>query len=437
MPEDSVRRFQLSEKITVSLVIPHFSPVREENLNGLLDEIREQTFKEVEIIVVCGVSPQGKAINHGARLAKGEILVVMDDDARMGPHDVIEKLVKALRENPAIGMAGASVLTPESANAFQRRAATQFPRFHMPVVKQITDSDLACHGCVAFPMAFFQSIGMEREDILRGLDPDLRVRIRSAGRRVVLIPDTWVYHPLPSSLGKFIRIFFRNGYGSAYMQWVHPELNYDTHEALDLGDFIPKRSFFFRLFRFPFRLLESLVTLKWIRFLGYFVYPFGYLSGIVHLGWARLTNRGQVRSAVPVPYSPPKAQEKSLKILALIFLFSTALTAGCSVKDWRAKASMVKAENAMSKAARLKDQKVPFEKRVVFYKQACGHFSDAYARDSRVFTFNRIEEAVDACWKAEDREKEEMFRTFQEKYVKAHPVEYEHGDAGVNMEMGG
>ncbi|HLD50532.1 MAG TPA: glycosyltransferase, partial [bacterium] len=302
MSEDSVRRFQLSGKITVSLVIPHFSSVREENLNGLLAEIREQTFKEVEIIIVSGVSPQGKAINHGARLAKGEILVVMDDDARMGPRDVIEKLVKTLRENPVIGMAGASVLTPESANPFQRKAATQFPRFHMPVVKKITDSDLACHGCVAFPMDFFRSVGMEREDILRGLDPDLRVRIRAAGRRVVLVPDVWVYHPLPASLGKFIRIFFRNGYGSAYMQWVHPELNYDTDEGLDLGDFVPKRSFFFRFFRFPFRLLQSLLTFQWIRFLGYLVYSFGYLFGIVHLGCARLGNRGQARSAVPVPY---------------------------------------------------------------------------------------------------------------------------------------
>ena len=77
MIESPIQRFQISDKITVSIVIPHFSSVREENLNGLLQEIREQTFKEVEIIIVCGVSPQGKAINHGARLAKGEILMVM------------------------------------------------------------------------------------------------------------------------------------------------------------------------------------------------------------------------------------------------------------------------------------------------------------------------------------------------------------------------
>ena len=89
MTEPLVRRFQLSEKITVSLVIPHFSSSREENLNGLLAEIRGQSFQELEVLVVCGVSPQGKAINHGAALAKGEILVVMDDDSRIGHPEVI------------------------------------------------------------------------------------------------------------------------------------------------------------------------------------------------------------------------------------------------------------------------------------------------------------------------------------------------------------
>jgi len=158
-------------------------------------------------------------------------------------------------------------------------AAKQFPRFNMPIVKALIDSDLPCHGCVAFPMEIFKKVGMERDDILRGLDPDLRVRIRQAGYRVVLVPETWAYHPLPSSFAKFIRTFIRNGYGSAYMQKVHPELNYDTHEGLESKDFVAKRSFFYRILRYPIRLLHSLVTFQWIRFTGYFVYLIGYAVG--------------------------------------------------------------------------------------------------------------------------------------------------------------
>ena len=121
----------------------------------------------------------------------------------------------------------------------------------------------------------------------------------------------------------------------------------------------------------------------------------------------------------------------------ILFLLVLAGFSGCSMRDWNAKTAMVEAENALSKAAQLKDQKVPFEKRIRFYREACGHFAKAYESDPRVFTYNRLEEAVDACWKAEDHEKEEMFRIFQEKYAKEHPLEYEHEDAGVMMDMGG
>ena len=151
----------------------------------------------------------------------------------------------------------------------------------MPIVKKVTESDLACHGCVAFRKDIFIRVGMEREDILRGLDPDLRVRIRKAGYRVVLAPDTWVYHPLPESFWKFLRVFFRNGSGSAYLQVVHPELSYDTDEKLGVEGFRPKRSLFYRLLRFPLRLLTAVVTLQWIRLMGYLAYLVGYVAGFV------------------------------------------------------------------------------------------------------------------------------------------------------------
>ena len=97
---------------------------------------------------------------------------------------------------------------------------------------------------------------------------------------------------------------------------------------------------------------------------------------------------------------------------------------------------MLQAENTISKALRLKDQKIPYEKRVSLYKKACAEFFRAYEIDERVYTYTRIEEATDACWKAEEHEKEEAFKVYEEKYAKTHPVEFEHGDAGVNMDMG-
>lgn len=278
---EQLKRITFSEPVRVSVVIPHFYPNREDNLKGLLEDLRSQTVKEIEVLVVHQVSPQGRAINEGIRAAKGNVFVVIDDDSRIGHSQVIENLIEAIQNDPRVGMAGASVIAPKEANRFQKMAAKQFPRFQMPVVKELTDSDLPCHGGVAFQKKAFMEVGMERDDILRGLDPDLRVRFRKAGYRVVLVPDTWVYHPLPASLKKFCRTFFRNGYGSAYLQAVHPELSYDTDESLHNGQFVPKRSFLYRLFRFPLRLMKSLLTLQWIRFLGYLVYTGGYLSGFL------------------------------------------------------------------------------------------------------------------------------------------------------------
>ena len=274
-----IEKIILSNPVTISVVIPHFSRSRLENLQGLLEDLKQQTVQEMEVIIVSGVSPQGKAINQGVREARGEVLVVIDDDSRLGHAHVIENLREVIRRDPSIGMVGASIVPSEKENRFQRLAAKQFPRYGMPVVKEVTDSDLPGHPCVAFPKNIFIQAGMEREDILRGLDPDLRVRIRKAGYRVVLAPDTWAHHPLPPSVFKFIRTFLRNGYGSAYLQVMYPEINYDTDEAVESKNFVAKHSFLYRALRYPTRILTSLVTFQWIRLLGYSVYVVGYLGG--------------------------------------------------------------------------------------------------------------------------------------------------------------
>ncbi len=247
----------------------------------MLESIARQSFNEYEVHVIKGVFPQGKAINQGAALAKGEILLILDDDSALADETVFERLVQTLDEDPKIGMAGASIVLSPDASAFQQRAALQFPRFHTPVVEAITDSDLACHGCCAIPRRIFEEVGREREDLIRGLDPDLRVRLRAAGYRVVLAPHARIYHPMPESWNKLLRIFFRNGFGSAYAQKYQPDSVYDTHETLDSASFQPKVSFARRVARFPVRLLKALFEGKWLRLAAYISYAFGYAWGLL------------------------------------------------------------------------------------------------------------------------------------------------------------
>lgn len=269
------------ESPCVSVIIPSFDGYRGGSLARLVESLKEQSFKDIEVIVVKGVSPQGRAINLGVRMSKSDILLIMDDDSRMDNPDVIKNMVSALSKDKTIGMAGASILVPPDANWLQKRAGREFPRFGMRVVDTITESDMACHGCCAIPKKVFEEVGGERESILRGLDPDLRFRMRKLGYKTVLVANTWVYHPLPGTLGSLIKAFFRNGMGSAYCFKYQPELIYDTDETLELKSFKAKIPFIFRLFRFPLRLLKALIEFKFLRVLGYCIYAIGFFFGIL------------------------------------------------------------------------------------------------------------------------------------------------------------
>ena len=229
--------------------------------------------------MVKGVFPQGKAINQGASVGRGEILIILDDDSRLADETVFQTLVDTLDADTTIGMAGASIVTPPESSTFQQKAALQFPRFNTPVVTDVTESDFACHGCCAIPRAVFDEIGQERENIVRGLDPDLRVRLRAAGYRVVLAPNARIYHPLPDGWKKLLSIFFRNGIGSAYAQKFQPETVFETNERLGDDDFQPRTSLGYRIARYPLRLIKALFSGQSMRFCAYSFYAMGYVWG--------------------------------------------------------------------------------------------------------------------------------------------------------------
>jgi GT2 family glycosyltransferase len=263
----------------VSIIIPSRDGFRDGYVPKLLASIEAQTFRDFDVQLIKGVFPQGKAINEGVRRSAGAYVLVIDDDSRLADESVLARIIETLDADARIGMAGASIVSPPEASAFQKRAARQFPRFSMPVVDRVTDSDFACHGCCAFPRAVFEAVGGEREDIIRGLDPDLRERIRHAGYRVVLVPGAVAFHPLPAGWGDLLRLFFRNGFGSAYAHKYQPDSVYDTHENVDAGSFRARRSLTYRLARYPLRLIRAAFTGRTLRLAGYCSYACGYVWG--------------------------------------------------------------------------------------------------------------------------------------------------------------
>ena len=264
----------------LSVIIPTRDADCGGNFAKLLEDIRRQSLQQHEVIIVKGDTRQGRAINTGAALARAEILVTLDDDARLGDGRVFERLLAVMRAHPDIGMAGAPNLIPDDAPWLVRAAMEQLPRKRTPPVREITDSDLAEHGCLAIRKSVFYQVGGEHEWLPRGLDPYLRSRVRQAGYRVVVIPDAWYHHLPPRTMQALARQAFRNGAQAAYCQKFFPEDVIET-PAHHTGVFPEQVAFPRRAVRYAVHIMTAFVTLRWIYLLERLVYAAGFLYGFL------------------------------------------------------------------------------------------------------------------------------------------------------------
>ena len=263
----------------VSVIIPSFDGARGGNLSKLLDDLKKQSFKDYEVIVITGISPNGRARNEGVKKAQGEILVFMDDDAVLGTEQVIENLIKPFESDGRIGMTGSAILVPPQADWLQRRWAKLRPTFEAPMVEQITDSDLAQHTCCALPAKVYKEVGWESDDLITGTDNDLRQRLHQAGYRVVLVPQAWVYHIPPKKLKKIIKACFHHGVGAAYALQKHPEM---FGYPVVLGFYRIKTSFgslIYRIITLFLKFIINLITLRPIRLIFELFNHLGFIRG--------------------------------------------------------------------------------------------------------------------------------------------------------------
>jgi len=209
MPEPSPR---------VALIVPALAG----ETSGLEADARSQLRPPDEIAVVRAVKPNGRARNEGVRRTTAELLVFVDDDARLGDARVIEHLIAPLIADATVGMTGSAKLLPPDAPAFQKRVAREVPRIEHAVVKQPleTNPPLDRHGyceitttCAAMRRTVFEEVGGFSETLVRGVDTEFLRRVRQRGYRMILVPDTWVWHPAPAMLRALLRKHFLYGVG--------------------------------------------------------------------------------------------------------------------------------------------------------------------------------------------------------------------------------
>ena len=144
------------------------------------------------------------ACNDGARLARGEYLVFLNNDTVPQP-GWLDALLRSFTEHPGVGLVGAQLLYPdgrlqESGGRVLRdgRAESRgrFADPDHPLLRFATDVDYCSGAALTIPRALFDELG--------GFDPhyapayyedtDLAFRVRAAGHRVLCQPDARVVH---------------------------------------------------------------------------------------------------------------------------------------------------------------------------------------------------------------------------------------------------
>lgn len=214
----------------VSLIVPSL----EGDISDLRKSIEIQSFSDYELIVVKGVSPNGRARNVGVSRSKGDIFVFIDDDATLGHKDVIKQLLDILENSDSIGVVGSSRIIPEDSTWLQRRIAKEIPRIEHAVVDKAVESNPSVNSrsfseitttCCAIRKGVFLEAGGFSEKLVRGVDTEFFFRVRKLGYRFILAPNCWVYHPPPEDIASLLRKYYLYGTGHAQEALKNPERN--------------------------------------------------------------------------------------------------------------------------------------------------------------------------------------------------------------------
>jgi GT2 family glycosyltransferase len=240
MPSTTDANSQFPNLPLASVIIPNWNGAH--HLPVCLDALRAQTYPHVEVILVDNGSTDGSQAlveeqypevrllaldrnlgltggnNAGFRVAKGEILISLNNDTEADPR-FVEALVTALQDHPEAGMAAAKM------RLFDRRdtlhsAGDGYGADGIPFNRGVWQKDEGqfdepgwifggCGGAVAYRRAMLGEVGLFDESFFMYLeDVDLNWRAQLAGWRCWYTPEAVVYHKLSATGGGAIASYY-------------------------------------------------------------------------------------------------------------------------------------------------------------------------------------------------------------------------------------
>jgi len=155
-----------------------------------------------------------RACNQGARAARGEFLLFLNNDTQVTP-GWLEALLDTIRADGTIAAVGAKLLYPDDSVqhagvVFNQKGMVyhlyrQLHRDH-PAVNKAREFQVLTAACLLVRAAVFHQVGLFDETFVNGYeDVDLCLRIRRAGYRLLYQPASVVYHWESQTPGRFDR----------------------------------------------------------------------------------------------------------------------------------------------------------------------------------------------------------------------------------------
>lgn len=235
---------------TVSIIIPHLNG--KQHLDDCLHSLRRQTFTDFETLLVDNGSTDGSqayvahtypevqliqlpenkgftgACNAGWQAAKGEIIILLNNDTEADPHWLAE-IVAAFERHPQAGSLASKMLLFDQRHTFH--TAGDFYRIDgIPGNRGVWQKDTgqfdreelvfsACGGSSAYRREMLEEIGFLDDDFFFSCeDVDMGWRANLAGWEVWYVPTAVIYHKLKATGGAVTGSYY-DGRNFLYLIW--------------------------------------------------------------------------------------------------------------------------------------------------------------------------------------------------------------------------
>jgi len=187
-------------------------------------------FKQVRFVKK--VSSPAQARNHGARIAKGKIILFTDSDCVL-PKNLLQKVIDNFRKYDIAGVGG-SYKTLNKENYVARYTGYEIGWRHD---KQSKETDFLGTYCCAYRRDIFLKYGGfdETFKIASGEDPELSFKIFNAGHKLMFDNSMFVWHVHPSALKIYLRQQFWRAYWRVNLYKKHPDkMGGDIYTGLEI-----------------------------------------------------------------------------------------------------------------------------------------------------------------------------------------------------------